>query len=242
VAAETSDSVWAPGSVDVPSSVEAPDVVDAVSSVEAPDPVDASDRADAREPASALLAAALPERATAVVAIAVATLAATAMVAIVQDSVARAVLRAALVPVIVACSLIDLDHRIIPNRITGPAALALLVVGLALDPGGEPSRLVWTAGVAGFLLLASLVNPAGMGMGDVKLLIVIGLALGRPVVAALLLALIASVLTGIALASRIGMRKARKTALPFGPYLSAGAFVAALVGDPLLHALLTHHH
>jgi leader peptidase (prepilin peptidase) / N-methyltransferase len=171
-----------------------------------------------------------------------ATVIAAAVVALVQDSVTNSVLRALMVLVAVPCAAIDLERRIIPNRITGPGAVIALAAGLALDPGGEPSRLAWTAGVAGFLLVASLVNPAGMGMGDVKLLGVMGLCLGRPVIVALAAALLASVLTGFAIATRRGVRAARKTALPFGPYLTFGGLLAAVAGDPTIHAYLHLHH
>lgn len=164
----------------------------------------------------------------------------TAGVAAAQGSVAAAVLRGVLVPVLVACALFDLERRIIPNRITGPAAIVGLVLGLALNPGGEPRRLLWCAIAGGFLLLAALVNPAGMGMGDVKLLGVMGLFLGPAVVVALLFGLLASVGAGLVIARRVGVGPARKAKLPLGPYLVAGGIVAALVGDPLLHAYLHH--
>ena len=69
---------------------------------------------------------------------------------------------------------------------------------------------------------------------------VIGLYLGRPVIIALLLALLASLVTGIVLARRHGVRAARKTQLPLGPYLAAGGIVGALVGDQLMRAYLHH--
>lgn len=169
-----------------------------------------------------------------------ATVLVAAGVAAAQSSAANATLRGVLVLVVVPCAVIDLERRIIPNRITGPAALLGLALGLALDPGGEPKRLLWAAIAGGFLLIAALVNPAGMGMGDVKLLGVIGLYLGRPVIVALLCALLASLGTGIVIARRRGVRAARKTHLPLGPYLAAGAILASLIGDPLVHAYLHH--
>jgi leader peptidase (prepilin peptidase) / N-methyltransferase len=159
-----------------------------------------------------------------------------------QDSAAKTVLRGALVLALMPCALIDIERRIIPNRITGPGAIFALVAGLVLDPGGEPARLLWAAIAGGFLLLAALAHPAGMGMGDVKLTGMIGLFLGRGVVIALLVALVASVLTGLAITSRRGVRRARKTALPFGPYLALGAIVAAVAGDPIIHAYLHTPH
>jgi leader peptidase (prepilin peptidase)/N-methyltransferase len=165
-----------------------------------------------------------------------ATVLLTAAVAAAQGSLVASVLRGLLVLVLVPCALIDLEQRIIPNRITGPAALAAVVLGLALDTDGEPRRLLWAAVAGGFILITALAYPAGMGMGDVKLLGVMGLSLGRPAIVALLVALLGNVLTGVAIARRSGVREARKTALPFGPYLAVGGIVAAFVGDPLMHA------
>jgi leader peptidase (prepilin peptidase) / N-methyltransferase len=163
-------------------------------------------------------------------------------VAVVQGSLSDAVLRGVLMVVLVWCTLTDLEWRIIPNRITGPAALLGLALGLALDPAGEPKRLLWAAIAGGFLLVASLANPAGLGMGDAKLLAVMGLYLGPAVIVALLFALLSSLVAGVALARRRGVRAARKTQLPFGPYLAAGGLVAALVGNQLLQTYLHLHH
>jgi leader peptidase (prepilin peptidase)/N-methyltransferase len=98
------------------------------------------------------------------------------------------------------------------------------------------------AAAGGFLLVASLARPSGMGMGDVKLVGVMGLFLGAPVAIGLFVALIASVLSGVVIASQRGVRAARKTAVPFGPYLALGGLVAALVGDHLVHVYLSLHH
>jgi leader peptidase (prepilin peptidase)/N-methyltransferase len=163
-----------------------------------------------------------------------------ALVMAVQPSTPLAVLRGAMVLVLVPCALIDMERRIIPNRITGPAALAAIILGLALDAGHEPRRLAWAAGVGGFLLLTALINPAGMGMGDVKLLAVIGLFLGRPAIVALVVALVGTVLAGVVLAKRHGVSTARKTGLPFGPYLAAGGILAAVLGDVIIRAYVGH--
>lgn len=163
------------------------------------------------------------------------------VVAAVQSSVAESVLRGLMVLALVTCAAIDLERRIIPNRITGPGSVIALVVGLALDPGGELGRLLSAAVAGGFLLIASLLKPSGMGMGDVKLTGMMGLFLGRSVLVALFAALLASVLTGFALATRRGVYAARKTALPFGSYLAFGGVLAALVGDQIVHAYLHLH-
>src|SRR5437764_61444 len=173
--------------------------------------------------------------------LALGTLALAGGVAAVQDSVAKSVLRGVMVLALVPCAAIDLERRIIPNRITGPGALVALVVGLALDPGGELTRVLSALAAGGFLFIASLLRPAGMGMGDVKMTGMMGLFLGRSVAVALFAALIASVVTGAALATRRGVYAARKTALPFGPYLAFGGVLAALVGDSIIHWYLHLH-
>lgn len=183
----------------------------------------------------------LPTRALSVPIVA-GTVALAAAVAAVQPSVAATVFRFAFVIVLVPCAVIDIERRIIPNRITGPAALLAILLGLALDPAGEPGRLLWGVAAAAFLLLAALAYPAGMGMGDVKLLGVMGLFLGAPVVVALVVALLGNVITGLVLAGRHGLRKARKTGLPFGPYLAVGGITAAVVGHAILHAYVSLHH
>ena len=169
------------------------------------------------------------------------TLALAAVVAAPQATFAEAVLRAVLTILLVPCALVDLERRIIPNRITGPGALLAIGLGLALDAGGEPRRLLWAVLAGGFLLCAALARPGGMGMGDVKLLAMMGLFLGRPAFVALLVALLGSVLAAVVLARRHGIAAARKTGLPFGPYLAVGGVVAALVGDPIIHAYLSLH-
>lgn len=114
------------------------------------------------------------------------------------------VLGVLLAAVLVAATVVDLRERRIPNWLTGGAAVAALAAGLALDPDGQVERLVAGALAAGFLLVPALLQPGGMGMGDVKLAGVIGLCVGRWVLAALLVALIAGTLLGLALAVRRG--------------------------------------
>ncbi|MGH2915546.1 MAG: prepilin peptidase [Solirubrobacteraceae bacterium] len=170
-----------------------------------------------------------------------ATLAVAAVVAALAPTPVTAVLRAVLVALLVPCAVIDLERRVIPNRITGPGAVLAIAAGLALDAGTEPRRLEWAAIAGGFLLVAALANPRGMGMGDVKLVAMMGLFLGAPVAVALLLALLGSVVAAVVLAARRGVRAARATGLPFGPYLAVGGLIAALAGTPLIHAYLSLH-
>jgi leader peptidase (prepilin peptidase)/N-methyltransferase len=155
-------------------------------------------------------------------------------------SAAPIVLGVALILLVVPVTLIDIEHRIIPNRITALGAVAALVIGLALDPSGEPERLIAGTGAAGFLFLAVMAYPGGMGMGDVKLAGVMGLFLGAPVAVALLVALLTGVCFGAAVIARKGTRAGRKTAVPFGPFLALGAVTAVFAGPQLLDVYVNH--
>ncbi len=148
---------------------------------------------------------------------------------------AQIALSVALVLLLVPIALIDLEHRIIPNKLTALGALLALGIGTALDPSGEPERLIAGAAAGGALLLAALAYPNGMGMGDVKLAGVMGLFLGAAVAPAMLVALLAGVLVGALVIARKGAREGRKTAVPFGPFLALGSIVAIFAGEPLIH-------
>lgn len=136
-----------------------------------------------------------------------------------------------LVTLLVPVAAIDLEHRIIPNVLVGPAALLAVGVALAVDPGSLPERLIAGLAAGGFLLVAALAYPSGMGMGDVKLAAVMGLFLGRVVGPAMLVALLAGTVVGMAVMARKGVREGRKTAVPFGPFLALGGVVGLFVGE-----------
>lgn len=140
-----------------------------------------------------------------------------------------------LVGILVPVALIDLEHRIIPNKITLPAAIAAIAIGVATRPSGVPEQLIAGAAAAGFLLVFALAYPRGMGMGDVKLAGVLGLFLGRSVAVAVLVGVLAGALVGAAIMARVGVAKGRKTAVPFGPFLAFGGVVAVLVGPSIVH-------
>jgi leader peptidase (prepilin peptidase)/N-methyltransferase len=160
---------------------------------------------------------------------------------LVHDGSAVAIaLSIGLILIVVPAALIDLEHRIIPNALTALGAVAALALGLALDPSGEPQRLIAAACAGGFLLLAALAYPGGMGMGDVKLAGVMGLFLGRAVAPAILIALLAGVLVGGLIVARKGAQEGRKTAVPFGPFLALGAVVASFVGEDIVHLYINH--
>jgi len=157
-----------------------------------------------------------------------------------HQSAAAITLSIVLILLVVPAALIDLEHRIIPNRITALGAVLALLIGVVLDPTGEPERLIAGAAAGGFLLLAALAYPGGMGMGDVKLAGVMGLFLGAPVAVAILIALVSGVLVGALVIARKGTRVGRKTAVPFGPFLALGALVAVFAGQPLIDLYVNH--
>ena len=156
-------------------------------------------------------------------------------VILVEQSTVDKVLGLVLVGILVPIALIDLDHQIIPNKITAPAAVLAVAIGLALDPSGVPEQLIAGAGAAAFLLVFVFAYPRGMGMGDVKLAGVLGLFLGREVGVAIFVAVVAGTLMGAAVMARLGVQRGRKTRVPFGPFLALGGIVALLVGPPIVH-------
>ena len=154
---------------------------------------------------------------------------------LVHGSAVGIALSVVLIMLVLPAALIDLEHRIIPNKITALGAILAIVIGTALDPAGEPERLIAGAGAGAFFLVAALAYPGGMGMGDVKFAGMIGLFLGESVISAVLIALVAGVIMGVIVMNRKGVRQGRKTAVPFGPFLAFGAVVSIYAGSPLIH-------
>lgn len=132
---------------------------------------------------------------------------------------------------LVAVSATDLEHRIVPNRIVLPAAAIVLVAQTALEPSAEWA--LGAFGAAGFLFLAVLAYPSGMGMGDVKLALLLGAMTGRAAPVALMVGMLAALVPSVVLFARHG-RKARKMAIPFAPFLALGGVVALFFGDAVL--------
>ncbi len=161
-----------------------------------------------------------------------------AVVAVHLADTASLVLGLVLIAFLVPIALIDLDSQIIPNRLTLPAAVLGLVLGTVLDPGGEVERLI-AAAIGGTLLaLPALLHPKGMGMGDAKLVAVLGLYLGAAVAPAFFVALIVGMAGGIAIMWRKGTAAGRKTRVPFGPFLALGGVVGILAGNELVRLYL----
>ena len=143
-------------------------------------------------------------------------------------ALAAAIFCAALVTI----SATDIERRIVPNRIVLPAAAIVLVLQLVRDPSVE-----WPAaglGAALFLFLAALAYPRGMGMGDVKLALLLGVAVGRSVPLALLAGMVFALVPSAVLFARHGAA-ARKMAIPFAPFLALGGILALFAGGPIVH-------
>src|SRR5205814_3425758 len=136
---------------------------------------------------------------------------------------------------LVAVSATDLEHRIIPNRIVLPAAAIVLAANTALHL--SPQWALAALGASGFLFAAALAYPKGMGMGDVKLALLMGAMLGRTVPVALMFGMVAALVPSIVLFARHGSR-ARKMGIPLGPFLALGSVVALFAGGSLLDAYL----
>jgi leader peptidase (prepilin peptidase)/N-methyltransferase len=156
------------------------------------------------------------------------------VVALKWGDVLQMTLGLVLVTFLVPIAVIDLDLKIIPNKLTGPAAVLAVALGAVLEPSYLPEQLAAGAGALIFFLLPTLIHQKGMGMGDVKLVAVLGLYLGRAVAPAIFIALILGVVVGAAIIAMKGMSDGRRTKVPFGPFLAVGARVAFFVGDAIV--------
>jgi leader peptidase (prepilin peptidase)/N-methyltransferase len=133
--------------------------------------------------------------------------------------------------VLVVLSVIDIETRRLPNAIVLPSAALVLTARLLTAPDEWATWLGAGLGAFACFFLLALVYPAGMGMGDVKLMLLLGFALGSAVLPALMLGTLAAALAGALLLARDG-REARRRSIPFGPFLAFGAIAATLVLTP----------
>jgi leader peptidase (prepilin peptidase) / N-methyltransferase len=149
----------------------------------------------------------------------------------------RAFVGAFFAAVLVALSAIDVERRILPDKIVLPSAVIVLVAQIALYPDRALEWTVAALAASLFLFVALLAYPQGMGMGDVKLALFMGAVLGKAVAVALMLGMLAALIPGLFLLARHGS-KARKMAIPFAPFLAFGSVIALFWGDGLLDAYL----
>jgi leader peptidase (prepilin peptidase)/N-methyltransferase len=145
--------------------------------------------------------------------------------------------RLLLVCILIVLFGIDLEHQILPNSITLPGIVIGLLFSLIAPPGIRDA-LIGTV-VGGGILYAIAAGyyawrrEEGMGMGDVKMLAMLGAFLGwKAVLVTLVLASLSGAFIGLAMMAF--QRGGMKYALPFGTFLALGALAAMFVGDPLI--------
>ena len=145
-----------------------------------------------------------------------------------------------LVAFLVPIALIDLDSQLIPNRLTAPGRGHRASCSAPRSTRAARSSASLAGLIGGFMVaLPSLVHPAGMGLGDAKLVAVLGLFLGAAVAPAFFVAMIVGTVIGVGIIMRKGMAQGRKTKVPFGPFLALGGVVGVLAGNELLSAYLS---
>ena len=141
----------------------------------------------------------------------------------------EALVSAVFLGVLVVLARIDLERRLLPDRTVLPAAAVVLALQLVLFPG---QALEWVlAPVLAFavLFVPFLVRPSGIGFGDVKLMLLLGAALGFAFLDALLIGFLLCVPVALFLLARDGAA-ARTRSLPLGPFFAAGAVLATFFG------------
>jgi leader peptidase (prepilin peptidase)/N-methyltransferase len=149
----------------------------------------------------------------------------------------RAFVGALFVACLVVLSAIDVEHGILPDRIVLPAAAIVLAANIALYPDRALEWTLSALALSGFLFAVLLVHPRGLGMGDVKLALLMGAALGKAVAVAMMIGLLVGLAVSIGILVRHGAG-ARKRAIPFAPFLAFGCVVALFGGERLLDAYL----
>jgi leader peptidase (prepilin peptidase) / N-methyltransferase len=141
------------------------------------------------------------------------------------EDVDRAIVAACFSGALVVLAAIDLEKRIIPNRIVVPAGIAVLLGDIAAEPHKAKE---WTIAAFATLVVGMLISVAtkgGIGMGDAKLGFLMGAGLGWSVVGALVYASVGIFVAAVIVLIRRGTA-GRKDTLPFGPFLAAGAVLA----------------
>lgn len=130
--------------------------------------------------------------------------------------------------VLVVVASTDLERRIIPNRVIGPSIAVVLVARIAFGPDKAPVYALAAIAAFSVFLVLNIVTRNGIGMGDAKLVAFIGAGLGAGVVGAVAIAFMATFPFSLGVLIRGGL-SARKSKLPFGPFLAFGALVVLIV-------------
>jgi prepilin signal peptidase PulO-like enzyme (type II secretory pathway) len=124
---------------------------------------------------------------------------------------------------------IDLESRLLPDRIVLTATGCVLLASAIFQPTHTIEHVVWALLAGGFLFVAAALRPGDLGLGDAKLMLLVGAVLGSSVLSALLVGFGVFALLGVALVARDG-RRALKRQLPLGPFIAAGAIAVLVLG------------
>jgi leader peptidase (prepilin peptidase)/N-methyltransferase len=135
--------------------------------------------------------------------------------------------------VLVVITLTDLDLRIIPNKIVLAGSIAAVAIAAISMPETLDTRFIAAAIAGGVMFLVALAYPRGMGMGDAKLVGMMGLFIGRAIAPATLIGFLLGAVVGVAMIARQGAA-ARKSAIPFGPFLAVGGIIGLWFGDDIV--------
>jgi leader peptidase (prepilin peptidase)/N-methyltransferase len=141
---------------------------------------------------------------------------------------AGAVIAAGMAVVLVVLAATDLERRVIPNRVVLPAIGVVLAARIAVSPDRAVELVLAALGAGIAFLIPNLISSSLMGMGDVKLAVLLGAGLGRGVVGAILIAFLSTFPFALATLVRGGL-SARRATLPFGPFLAFGGLVILIV-------------
>ncbi|UTI62551.1 prepilin peptidase [Paraconexibacter antarcticus] len=160
------------------------------------------------------------------------------VVAVCWDDLSRIVLGIMLVTLLVPVTMIDLDVRRIPDKLTFPFAVAGVLAVAALDTSRLPEALIAGVAAFAFFYIAAVAKPGGMGFGDVKLAGVLGIYLGRAVAPGIFIGLVSGIVIGVVVIGRVGVAEGRRTKVPFGPSLALGGLIGFLVGDSIVDSYL----
>ncbi len=144
------------------------------------------------------------------------------------DLAGRAFVAAAFCAVLAVLAAIDLERRLIPNRIVLPAAALVLLGNIAAEPDRAAEWAIAAGAAGGGALLLALLTRGGVGMGDVKLCLLLGAGLGFDVLAALFIGVLAGALAALVVLVRHGLQ-ARKAAIPYGPFLALGGILVVFL-------------
>lgn len=166
-------------------------------------------------------------------AVAGATLLLAAADLVVHHSAVEKVLGLVLILVLGQVTITDLEERRIPNAVVAPASVIAILIGLIMHPSGVPAQAFAGVATGAFLILFAVMSRGGLGMGDVKLGLVLGLFLGRMVLPALVVGLGASGVFSLGILVRYGLARGRRMTIPLGPFLAVGGAVAVLAGPAL---------